>query len=171
MWSHKPHRRSFLTAVAALGAAAVLSACSFTPLYGEGSLAGDGKFAFRYADPATELDRIVYQELALSFGTSRALEAPLLSVTTSAGGRRVGRTSSGSPLTTNQMIVTATATITPVGALEPVLSITRQASAEYTTGAQRLSNIYAQNDARERAAKAAAQSLRLQIAAQLPGKL
>lgn len=171
MWSHSRKPGQVAAAIAALCAAAWLSACSFTPLYGDAAPLGNGHLAFRYAEPANRLDRIIYQDLALSFTRSRAVDAPELVITTSSATRRIGRTSSGSPATAREATVTATAIVTAAGAGAPLYTVSRSASATYTTNAQRLASAYAREEAEERAARAVAQSLKLLIAAELPGRL
>ncbi len=167
----KAARRAGQTLVLLAGAAAV-SACSFTPVHGTGA----ADLGLAYAAPGSRLEQVIYQELGLRLGESAAPGAPVLAIAASSRTRRVGRTSSASPATTREAVVKATATVTRTAAdpnigTQEVYAVTRESAATYTTGDQDLANQQARTDAEERAAKAVAQSLRLMLATNLPGKL
>lgn len=167
-------RRQTLKTILALGCAATLSACSFTPLYGDNSAVGTS-LDIRYAEPNTRLEQIIYQDLKLRLGREKTANAPLVTIATSAGSRRIGRTSSGSPATTYEATVTANVTVTELdsttGTSETIYNVSRAASATYTTNGQRLADQQAVEEANERAALAVAQTIRLLLATQLPNKL
>lgn len=174
MWSYKKAVRPVFMALALISGAATLSACSFTPLYGE-----QAALNLAYADPTSRLDQIIYQDLALRLGKTTTPDAPLVTVSTSTSSRRVGRTSSGSPATTYEATVTAKVSVTrqeidvSTGEMttKTIYTANRKASASYTTNGQRLADQHAVEEAQERAALAVAQTIRLLLAANLPGKL
>ena len=144
-----------------------LAACSFQPVY-SGKLAENPQLQLAYAEPATRLDQIVYQELAFRLGKTTSPKAPLVSVVVSA--------SSGSPylsITVNpnapyEATATATLTVTPRdGVDEKAITITRTAKAQFTQTSQVLTNQAAITEAQERATRAVAESLRLALLAAL----
>lgn len=175
MWSLKNTvgRKTFKT-LAALACVSVLSACSFTPLYGDNSAVGSN-LNLSYADPNTRIEQVIYQDLKLRLGREKTVDAPLVTVSASTGSRRVGRTSSGSPATTYEATVTASVSVSKqdieTDITEQVYSISRSASATYTTNGQRLADQQALEEANERAALSVAKTLRLLLAAELPSKL
>jgi hypothetical protein len=150
-----------------LASATALAACSFSPVY-SGTLASQPMLNLAYAKPTTRLEQVVYQELALRFGTSEAATAPLATVSVGSASPVVAMSTTANPNKLYRAVVTATLTITRRDgtAAEPI-SFTRQASAEYTTSGQVLADTAAANEAAERAAKAAAESLRLAVMASL----
>ena len=84
--------RPIVAAGILLGAATALGACSFTPVY-SGATASQGTLELAYAKPATRLEQIVYQELALRLGSSESATAPLAMATVSAATSAIGRDS------------------------------------------------------------------------------
>lgn len=157
-----------LLAVAGLLAApVVLGACTFSPVY-SGTVASQPMLNLAYAKPTSRLEQVVYQELALRFGSSDAPTAPLAKVTVSPSASLIGRSSTTNPNSLYRSTVTVTLTITRRDgtADEPIIFI-REASAEYTTSAQVVADTASANEAAERAAKAAAESLRLAMLASL----
>lgn len=160
-----------LRAIALAGAvfcvAATLGACSFTPVYGGNSrLAAQSTLNFAYAKPSSRLEQVIYQELALRFGASTSPAAPLATVSVTSSATRVGYSVTDNPNKTARMTVTAKLVITPSGGgTAAPIEITRQASADYTGSDQILASNTAADEASERAAKAAAESLRLAILA------
>ncbi|MHA6730982.1 hypothetical protein [Devosia sp. A369] len=148
-----------------LGAGTMLGACSFTPVYG-GTTAAQPALSLAYAKPASRLEQIIYQELALRFGSSDAETARLAMVTASASAVAIGLSATANPYKLTRVTVTATLNISDRDGTKP-LSITRHASADYTTSDQVLANQAAATEAGERAAKAAAESLRLGLLAAL----
>lgn len=149
-----------------LAAGALMGACSFQPVY-SGTLASQPTLDLAYAKPTTRLEQIIYQDLALRLGSSAAATASLasVSVATGSGGNSVRSVSDGAT-DFAQTAVTATLTITPRGpAAGTPQTITRTATAQYTTTGQVLADNAAATDASERAAKAVAESLRLGVLA------
>lgn len=162
----KPLRR-IAAASLVLGLATALGACSFSPVY-SGTLAGQPLLELAYAKPATRLEQVIYQDLALRFGASEAETAPLAQVTASASAAAIGLSATANPNKPYRTTVTATLTVTRRdGSTAAPIAFTRQASADYTTSGQVLADTAARTDADERAAKAAAESLRLALLAAL----
>jgi len=150
-----------------LGFGAALGACSFSPVY-SGALASQPMLNLAYAKPTSRLEQVVYQELALRFGSSDAPTAPLASVSVSASSDDIGRSKTSNPNAAYRVTVTASLTITHRdGTQGERLAFTRTASADYTTSGQVLADTAAATEAGERAAKAAAESLRLAVLAAL----
>ena len=167
-WS-KALRASLLTGML-LGTGAILGACSFTPVY-SGTLASQPSLNLAYAKPKTRLEQVVYQELSLRLGESTAETAPLASVTVSNSATDIMVTSTTDPAKAVRMVVTAVLTITPRdGADSKPIVFTRTATAQYTRNGQVLADNAAADEASERAAKSAAESLRLAVLASLSRK-
>jgi hypothetical protein len=165
-WSKRLRVLSF--SMLALGGAPLLAACTLTPVYSD-RIAEDANLAFVYAAPNSRLEQIVYQELSLRFGKSTAPNAPLATVTVGVSGAATVNTATVNPNSNSYNVtVTATLTLTQRGGGEaaPVV-LTRRATAGYSTGAQVLNDQFAFSEASERAAKSAAESLRLAILATL----
>lgn len=157
---------------AALGAVALatLGACSFTPLYGNG--ANGQKLVLSYAEPTSRAEQIIYQQLGLRLGQSAGDNAPLVTLTTTIGGRSIGRSATGLPINTGEVTVGASVRITQISdsetnSIETLYQVTREASATYTTNGQRLADQQAFNDATARAALAVGDTLSLLIRAKL----
>ncbi len=164
-WSKRLQILSF--SAIALAGAPLLAACTLTPVY-SGRLAETGAIALAYAKPVTRLDQIIYQELSLRFGRSDSPAAALATVSTSVGGARLGDTVTANPNISYQVTVTATLAIThPDNPEAEPLVLTRKATADYQRGAQILNDQFSYDEASERAAKSAAESLRLAILATL----
>jgi hypothetical protein len=150
---------------AALIAAPWLAGCTLTPVY-SGRVAENANLELSFAAPRSRLDQVVAQELALRFGSSPT--APLATVQTSASATTLVDTVSASPNKTYEVTVTATLSIEQNNdpKAKPLV-LTRRATANYQTGAQVLNDQFAYAEASERAAKSAAESLRLAILATL----
>ncbi len=165
MWSFKPMRRYAL--FAALLAVPALSACSsFQPVYSSqaGQMAEPTIIELAFAKPAGRLEQIVQQELALRFPTTTNPQAPLATISVQTIGGQSFLTASGGVLGQVKTGVTATITIKPRdGTKTEPFKITRSADTSYTTSGQVLADRAAANEALERAAKAAAESLRLAL--------
>jgi hypothetical protein len=165
MWLSKAVQSAAM--VGALLGASVLSGCSFSPVY-SGALAAQPSLALSYAKPTSRLEQVIYQELSLRLGSSASGTAPLTTVTVVpvVGDLALSRTDN--PSKPMEASVTATLTITPRdGSGKPVKTFTRRATANYTRNGQVLADVSAQEEALERAAKAAAESLRLAVLADL----
>tara|TARA_R110002020_G_scaffold80502_4_gene200832 strand:+ start:98 stop:610 length:513 start_codon:yes stop_codon:yes gene_type:complete len=161
-------RRTLLTGIV-LAAAGTIGACSFTPVYSDaGALAGQSTLNLAFAKPTTRLEQIVYQELSLRFGNAVSPTAPLATVTVSSSAADLLVTTTTNPSKPLGVTVTATLTITARdgSAAEPV-TYTRTATAEYTRAGQVLADNAAASEAAERAARSAAESLRLALLAAL----
>lgn len=165
-WS-KTMRSLALTATL-LVSGALLGACSFQPVY-SGALTSQPLLNLAYAKPANRLEQIVYQELSLRLGSSTSETAPLAQVSVSVGlGGIGGLTATGNPSAPSRATATATLTITQRdGSTTKPLVITRVAIAQYSTNSQVFANNTAATEAGERAAKSAAESLRLAVLAAL----
>ena len=163
LWSKRLQILSF-SAVALVGTP-LLAACTMTPVY-SGRLAENPNLELAFAAPTNRLDQVVYQELSLRFGNSPT--APLAKVQTSASGTTLVDTITANPNKTYEVTVTATLTIEQNNdpKAKPLV-LTRRATANYQTGAQILNDQSAYTEASERAAKSAAESLRLAILATL----
>lgn len=162
------HLRGGALCAMLVASAGMLGACSFQPVYSS-ALAASPSLALAYGKPNSRLEQIVYQELALRLGESEAATAPLATVSVSSGGSGVAFMTANPAVTEQQRVsVTATLTITQRnGGSTPPLVLTRTATAQYTTSNQVLANTEAATEATERAAKAAAESLRLAVLASL----
>jgi hypothetical protein len=160
--------RSLALTATLLVSGALLGACSFQPVY-SGALASQPLLNLAYAKPANRLEQIVYQELSLRLGSSTSETAPLAQVSVSVGlGGIGGLTATGNPSAPSRATATATLTITQRdGSTTKPLVITRVAIAQYSTNSQVFANNTAATEASERAAKAAAESLRLALLATL----
>ena len=162
MWSFKPMRQYAL--LAALLFVPALSACSsFQPVYSD-QVAAPSITALAFSKPAGRLEQIVQQELALRFETTDSETAPLASVSVQTNGSAPFLTGAAGPGTFTKAGATATITITPRdnSGAKP-FQITRSAEAGYTTSGQVLTDRAAANEALERAARSAAESLRLAL--------
>lgn len=161
--------RALAAAGMVLAAASALGACSFSPVYGDhGRQMGQSRLELAYAKPNSRLEQVIYQELALRFGTATAENAPLLQVSASSSAARVGESATSNPNESIRVTVTASATITMRdGSATQPIRLTRHASADYTSSNQILAAEAARAEAGERAARSAAESLRLAIFATL----
>lgn len=164
-WSKSLRRTAFIGL--ALGLAPVLGACSFSPVY-SGALASQPLLDLAYAKPNSRLEQVVYQELSLRFGSSELPTAPLATVSVSASAADMALSATANPNKPVEVTAIATLTITPRdGSNTPPMTFTRKATANYTRSGQVLADTAAIADANERAAKAAAESLRLAVLATL----
>lgn len=163
LWSKRLQILSF-SAVVLVGTP-LLAACTLTPVY-SGRLAENANLELSFAPPISRLDQVVYQELSLRFGKSPT--APLATVQTSVSTTTLVDTVTANPNKTYEVTVTATLTIEQNhDPKAKPLVLTRRATANYQTGAQILNDQSAYTEASERAAKSAAESLRLAILATL----
>ena len=147
---------------------AALGACSFAPVYSSGSLASQPLLNLAFAKPNTRLEQVVYQELGLRFGHSEAATAPLAQVSVSAPTSDSVFSQTRNPAKPMEVTATATLTITyRDGSGKPPVKLTRFATASYSRSGQVLADKEAEREAAERAARAAAESLRLGLLATL----
>lgn len=160
-WSKAVLRNSMLAL--ALAGATALSACSgFTPVYGERGI-GVEKHAFRYDRPATRLDQIIYQELVLKLGRTDDSTVPMVRVTTTSSVRGLTKTNVSNPAAQNEAVVTAKIELVDADGTI-AFTATRSASALYTADrAQALAETEAEKEAKERAARELAETVRLTL--------
>jgi len=159
--------RPMVLAGALLGVGAILGACSFSPVY-SGALASQPELNIAYAKPTSRLEQVIYQELALRFGTSTSETAPLATVSAGVSAVGVVMSATNNPNPPTDLTVTATLTITRRdGSEAEPITITRSATAVFISNGQVLAARAAEDEASERAAKAAAESLRLALLAAL----
>lgn len=160
-WSKAVLRNSMLAL--ALAGATALSACSgFTPVYGERGI-GVEKHAFRYDKPASRLDQIIYQELVLKLGRTSDSTVPMVRVTTTSSVRGLTKTNVSNPAAQNEAVVTAKIELVDADGTI-AFTATRSASALYTADrAQALAETEAEKEAKERAARELAETVRLTL--------
>lgn len=164
-WSKSFRRTAVIGLALSLGP--VLGACSFTPVY-SGALASQPSLDLAYGKPNSRLEQVVYQELALRFGSSESETAPLATVAVSSSAADMTLAVTANPSKPMEVTVTATLTIARRdGSDAQPMSFTRKATANYTRSGQVLADNAAATEASERAAKAAAESLRLAVLAAL----
>jgi hypothetical protein len=160
--------RAAFMAVALASVAATAGCTSFRPVYGSGTLAAQPMLDLAYAKPNSRLEQVIYEELSLRLGESSDATAPLASVrvTQSVANSTISRTQNlRKPV---EVTVTATLTITQRdGSSAEIKTYTRRATANYTRSSQVIADNVAATEAAERAAKAAAESLRLAVLADL----
>ena len=147
----------------ALATTTALTACSgFTPVYGERGI-GVEQHAFRYDKPASRLDQIIYQELALKLGRSTDPSVPMVRVTTTSGIRGLTSTSVAKPSTQREAVVTAKIELVQADGTI-AFTATRSTAASFTAdGQQALAETEAEKEARERAARELAETVRLTL--------
>lgn len=153
-------RQAGLPVLALVMGASVLSGCTLTPVYGDHGLTAS-QLKLDLAAPANRLEQVVYQRLALRFGTSDGPDAPRVSVKVSATSSHAGQSATADPEASQIETGTAVLTISRPG--KPDFTATRQVSVTYTTSGQVLANNEARTDAGEQAARALAEQLRLTI--------
>ena len=160
-WSKAVLRNSMLAL--ALAGATALSACSgFTPVYGERGI-GVEKHAFRYDKPASRLDQIIYQELALKLGRTSDSTVPMVRVTTTSSVRGLTKTNVSNPAAQNEAVVTAKIELIDADGTI-AFTATRSSSALYTADRdQALAETEAEKEAKERAARELAETVRLTL--------
>lgn len=154
----------FLSSLVFLIAAAAVSACSFTPVYG--TRQEDMSLAFDIGEPKNRTDQIIYQELVFRLATTQAPNSPSLTVVSSTAFSSPYLTNGIPGVTNSESKVTATATVRYGGDI--LFTATRTATAQYQAGPQVLAAEEAKINAEARAAKSVAESLRLAILAQFP---
>jgi LPS-assembly lipoprotein len=160
MWSFSRGLRIVAWSIV-LAAPLALAACTgLTPVYGTGGL-GTESVAVRFASPGSRLEQIIYNDLSLRFAKGGS-DAPLVRVSASAGARALTNNIVTRPGDQNQMVVTASVTVTDADGAS-LLSVTRTASADYTTSAQSLANQQTEETASFQAGHLVADTLRLEI--------
>ena len=140
----------------------VLAGCaSFRPVYGDNGI-GAERIAIAYAKPATRLDQIIYQDLAVSLGKATTADAPLLTVVTKTSNRKLTRSDVNRPSDQRQATVSAMVTLTAADG-RVLFTGERSAAADYGTDGQGLAEAEALRNAEEQAAHALAETLRLTL--------
>ena len=154
--------RTTMLALALLGAGTLAACSGFTPVYGERGI-GVEQHAFRYDKPASRLDQIIYQELVLKLGRSTDYSVPLLRVTTTSAVRDLTKTSVANPASQKEAVVTARIELVDADGTM-AFTATRSSSALFTADrAQALAETEAEKEAKERAAKELAETVRLTL--------
>ena len=155
--------------IATLAAAAGLSSCTVTPLY---SAAPDGipaqaGFAAISVLPANDrLTQVVRNELIFAFGGGGQPAAPAYELSVSAissGGSAIP----GDDETLGRLSVTVRYTLIEIASGASIASGSASAGTSYRISNQAFATLRAVEDAETRAARAAADSVRLEIAAAL----
>lgn len=160
-WSKALLRNSMLT-LALLGATALTACSGLTPVYGERGI-GVEKHAFRYEKPASRLDQIIYQELVLKLGRSTDPSVPLVRVTTTSSVRDLTKTNVKNPAAQKEAVVTATIELLDANG-NIAFTATRSAAASFTADRfQAMAETEAEKEAKERAARELAETVRLTL--------
>lgn len=162
----RPARR--LPLLLAAGAALALSACTgLAPLHSSPTVGASvtGPAPLAYAAPASRIEQIVYQHLRLTLGEDSA--GPLATLAIARADAPQAMSQTANPATLRQLTLTGTLTIAPRTGFATPVTLTRTASAGYTTSTQALAAQDALFDAESRAARALADSLRLALLAAL----
>lgn len=154
--------RALLLALA-LALPATLAACSsLTPVYGERGI-GIERHAFRYDKPQNRLDQIIYQELVLKLGRTADPSVPLVRVTTTSAVRDLTKTKVANPAAHKEAVVTAKIELLDVGG-NIAFTASRSAAASFTADRyQALAETEAEKEAKERAARELAETVRLTL--------
>ncbi|WDR07388.1 hypothetical protein PSQ90_08210 [Devosia rhodophyticola] len=153
--------------IAVLLAVPALAGCTFAPVY-SGKLAERPNIPLAYAKPDNRMEQIINQQLALRLGASDVLTAPLAKVVANSSVRARSISQTVNPYRVYEVTVTATLNIEARdGSESEPLTFTRAATAQFNSNSQVLADTEAQIEARERAAKAVAESLRLAVLASL----
>lgn len=164
MWSSKRVGSRGALAALILAVAIGLGGCSgLAPVYGDNGL--NQRLPLAYSKPVTRLDQIVIQDLALRLGRSSSPDAVLVTVTSTESSRDLTMTDVETPREEREVTVQVSYTL--VSGDRILGAGTRTATAGYAAVGQVLANESAQSDAAERAARAAAETVRLSILADL----
>lgn len=151
-----------------LAAAALLSGCGFTPLYGEAGISG-GLSRIAVTTPDDRLGYRLREQLEDAFGRDGA-QAPLYRLTTEVEqkrrplGRRIDDTASRYELT-----VKAAWSLAPVAGGDPVKGV-QTTTVTYAAADQPYAAIAAQQDGEDRAAADLARLIRLDMMRALAGR-
>jgi hypothetical protein len=157
-----PLLRNAMLALALMGATALSACSSFTPVYGENGI-GAEKHAFRYDKPASRLDQIIYQELVLKLGRTTDDTVPLVRVTTTSAVRDLTKTNVANPAAQKEAVVTAKIELVDADG-KIAFTATRSTAASFTADrAQALAETEAEKEAKERAARELAETVRLTL--------
>lgn len=159
---------SFVSVLRTAGLALVLAApmalagCTLTPVHGNAGQVAP--LALSYAEPNSRLEQVAYQALSARFDQGGP-ESPEVALRVSVGNTRLGVSATRSPVT--ERMITATVTYTLVQNGVTLASGSRQASANYHTTGQTVADDAARIGAEEQATRAAAETVRLALIAEL----
>lgn len=160
-WS-KAVLRNAMLALALVGASTLAACSGLAPVYGERGI-GVERNAFRYDKPASRLDQIIYQELVLKLGRSTDPSVPLVRITTTSSVRGLTKTNVANPAAQKEAVVTARIELIDADGTI-AYTATRSAAASFTTDRyQALAETEAEKEARERAARELAETVRLTL--------
>ena len=164
-------RRGVLRGLVFTGAASVLSACGFRPLYEGGVAVGvAGELpAIAIDDPSTRLEQAVRNELVFLFTGGSAPAAPRYRMTLAVSGYVTALTfqqTTGRP-TDSTFNLIAAVTLTDVATGATVLTETFRTAAAFEQTTQRFANQRAELDASQRAARDVAATIRTRVAVAL----
>jgi LPS-assembly lipoprotein len=157
--------RNALIALTISGAATLAGCSGLTPVYGERGI-GAERIALNYAEPATRLDQIIYQDLALRLGKGGGASSPTVKISTSSSTRSLTKSDVERPAAQREAVVSANIELVDATGVV-VFSAKRSAAALYTTDDQALASSEAEIEAKERAARALAETIRLTLLAAL----
>ena len=164
MWSSSRAWRHGLAILALAAAGFGLAGCTLTPVYGELGISRQ-RLELAYAKPGNRLDQLIIQDLALRLGRSDAAGAPLVSISSSASNRTVTRTGTVKPATQQEVTVNVSYSVAANG--QVVTFGSRSASALWASRGQVYADEAARQEAEERAARAAGETVRLSLLAAL----
>lgn len=160
-WS-KALLRNTLLALALAGATSLAACSGMTPVYGERGI-GVERHAFRYDKPASRLDQIIYQELVLKLGRSTDPSVPLVRITTSSAVRGLTKSNVKNPAAQREAVVTARIELVEADGTV-VYTASRSTAAAFTADRfQALAETEAEREAKERAARELAETVRLTL--------
>jgi len=161
-WSKAALLRNAMLALALAGATTLAACSGLAPVYGERGI-GVERHAFRYDKPVTRLDQIIYQELALKLGRSTDPSTPLVRITTTAAIRDLTKSNVANPAAQKEAVVTARIELVDADG-NIAFTATRSTAASFTADrAQALAETEAEREARERAARELAETVRLTL--------
>ena len=153
----------YLVAIIGLAATFGLAGCtSFTPVYGDVSSSGISAARFNFAPPGTRSAQLILSRLDVVFPGPAGPGDPVLSVVATEQGLSRGMVELDGPEPSG-VRVEATVTITQND--QVVFTATRFADTAYQGGELTPSTIFSATGARETAARAVAESLRVAILA------
>jgi LPS-assembly lipoprotein len=150
-----PRAAAIMAALTAL--VFTLAACTLTPAYqNRGAVVLD---RLSWAEPGNREAQIVLNALKRRFGDGGTAAPYTASVSASTSGQRISKIDGDDPAELYEMKITGTLTIRDAVTGETVLSESRNASAQYTSGPQSSANRANTEDAKERAAARLAEVL------------
>ena len=156
--------RSGVLALVLAGGAA-LGGCTFTPVYSEANLARSD-LQLTFSKPNNRSEQIINQDLGLRFSPAPGAQTQLAAVSAYSYARGIALSRTANPEKPAEITVVATVTLSPKpGSDAQPITITRRATASYTTSDQILATNSAEIETTEQAAHAVAKALRLALLA------